>query len=434
MSSLSASNQGNLKHVMRTALVGIKPADQVILKGYLRVLLRLEADLEWVSANHPDVDLFFVSHEFRHADNVVKLLSKQAQKPALYVKRSTTGEGSLNGDELSLPLKKMEVLNQWLYANVALLGSTPNPQRHTSQSSDNDAIAQTPSSSQTSIHRDLSNQKDESNQSHLTNQAQTSATDTQKYAQTHQPIIRFIKHIHQPQADSQQILLSGEIIATVDTKRQVVWQEDANIRSLFANKLTSIGLVSANSEPTGQPTDLKQWLWDNLWADIDALLPLVSDSATYKLRYWVKPSNGVERRDLLRIMTAMENGKKNVSDIADISGTSPMVTRQVLAGLLFAGYLDTSAYQTLTADAQTDTTESQSVSVNTQPQVAHNNASPLDAVLSQRASGVPPRPQPTSTISPSLQSKQPSQTAKPEATEKTEKMGFLARLRRKLGL
>lgn len=44
-----------LKKVMRIALVGIRPSDQVIIKGYLRVLLRLEADLEWVSADRKSV-------------------------------------------------------------------------------------------------------------------------------------------------------------------------------------------------------------------------------------------------------------------------------------------------------------------------------------------------------------------------------------------
>ena len=54
-----------LKKVMRIALVGIRPSDQVIIKGYLRVLLRLEADLEWVSANHQQIDLFIINDEFR---------------------------------------------------------------------------------------------------------------------------------------------------------------------------------------------------------------------------------------------------------------------------------------------------------------------------------------------------------------------------------
>lgn len=414
MSSLSANNQGNLKHVMRTALVGIKPADQVILKGYLRVLLRLEVDLEWVSANHPDVDLFFISHEFKHADNVIKLLAKQGRKPALYIKRSANEEGTLVGDELSLPLKKMDVLNQWLYSHVALLGGGATQNTHTQNTPSNQST-QTEQTSQTP--------------SQLTNPAQSSTTDT------HQALIRFIEAIHQPQADKQHIVLAGNIVATVDTKRQIVWQRDANIaniHALFADNLTTIDLVTAKDEPTGQPTDLKQWLWDNAWAKIDSLTPLISQSATFALRYWVKPSHGVERRDLLRIMTAMEHGQNGVVNIADMAGTSPMVTKQVLAGLLFAGYLDKSAYDNLAVapsvslPTNTSATPSQSVDG------IDAKASPLDAILSQRALGIPPKPQPASTITPTSQ--QTAQPAKSDAPEKKEKMGFLSKLRRKLGL
>lgn len=419
MSSLSANNQGNLKHVMRTALVGIKPADQVILKGYLRVLLRLEVDLEWVSANHPDVDLFFISHEFKHADNVIKLLAKQGRKPALYIKRSANEEGTLVGDELSLPLKKMDVLNQWLYSHVALLGGGATQNTHTQNTPSNQST-QTEQTSQTP--------------SQLTNPAQSSTAQSST-TDTHQALIRFIEAIHQPQADKQHIVLAGNIVATVDTKRQIVWQRDANIaniHALFADNLTTIDLVTAKDEPTGQPTDLKQWLWDNAWAKIDSLTPLISQSATFALRYWVKPSHGVERRDLLRIMTAMEHGQNGVVDIADMAGTSPMVTKQVLAGLLFAGYLDKSAYDNLAVapsvslPTNTSATPSQSVDG------IDAKASPLDAILSQRALGIPPKPQPASTITPTSQ--QTAQPAKSDAPEKKEKMGFLSKLRRKLGL
>lgn len=404
---------------MRTALVGIKPADQVILKGYLRVLLRLEVDLEWVSANHPDVDLFFISHEFKHADNVIKLLAKQGRKPALYIKRSANEEGTLVGDELSLPLKKMDVLNQWLYSHVALLGGGATQNTHTQNTPSNQST-QTEQTSQTP--------------SQLTNPAQSSTAQSST-TDTHQALIRFIEAIHQPQADKQHIVLAGNIVATVDTKRQIVWQRDANIaniHALFADNLTTIDLVTAKDEPTGQPTDLKQWLWDNAWAKIDSLTPLISQSATFALRYWVKPSHGVERRDLLRIMTAMEHGQNGVVNIADMAGTSPMVTKQVLAGLLFAGYLDKSAYDNLAVapsvslPTNTSATPSQSVDG------IDAKASPLDAILSQRALGIPPKPQPASTITPTSQ--QTAQPAKSDAPEKKEKMGFLSKLRRKLGL
>ncbi len=66
----ASTNSERLKKVMRIALVGIRPADQVMLKGYLRILLRLEADLEWVAANHQAVDLFMINSEFNQSESV----------------------------------------------------------------------------------------------------------------------------------------------------------------------------------------------------------------------------------------------------------------------------------------------------------------------------------------------------------------------------
>lgn len=81
MNVTSASDR--LKKVMRIALVGIKPGDQVMLKGYLRILLRLEADLEWVSANNQQIDLFMVNHDFRHAESVQKLANSNMRCDSL---------------------------------------------------------------------------------------------------------------------------------------------------------------------------------------------------------------------------------------------------------------------------------------------------------------------------------------------------------------
>ena len=116
MSSHPAQNI--IKNVLRTALIGIKPADQLIIKGYLRVLLRLEVDLEWVSANHPQVDLFLINHEFRDASSIVKLLANQANKPVLYTSRTDVDEGWMLEDRLILPLKKLNALNNWLLHSV----------------------------------------------------------------------------------------------------------------------------------------------------------------------------------------------------------------------------------------------------------------------------------------------------------------------------
>lgn len=119
MNVTSASDR--LKKVMRIALVGIKPGDQVMLKGYLRILLRLEADLEWVSANNQQIDLFMVNHDFRHAESVQKLISSKPNTATIYTARSETENGYLSQDLLVLPLKDLEPLSEWLFSQLPFL-------------------------------------------------------------------------------------------------------------------------------------------------------------------------------------------------------------------------------------------------------------------------------------------------------------------------
>lgn len=119
MNVISASDR--LKKVMRIALVGIKPGDQVMLKGYLRLLLRLEADLEWVSANNQQIDLFMVNHDLRHAESVQKLISSKPNTATIYTARSETENGYLSQDLLVLPLKDLEPLSEWLFSQLPFL-------------------------------------------------------------------------------------------------------------------------------------------------------------------------------------------------------------------------------------------------------------------------------------------------------------------------
>lgn len=123
MNVTSASDR--LKKVMRIALVGIKPGDQVMLKGYLRILLRLEADLEWVSANNQQIDLFMVNHDFRHAESVQKLINSKPNTATIYTARSETENGYLSQDLLVLPLKDLAPLSEWLFSQLPFLSGVP---------------------------------------------------------------------------------------------------------------------------------------------------------------------------------------------------------------------------------------------------------------------------------------------------------------------
>lgn len=109
-----------LKKVMRIALVGIKPSDQVMLKGYIRILLRLKVDLDWVSANNQQIDLIMVNHDVRDFQSVQRLINNKPNTATIYIARSDTENGYFADDLLVLPLKNLEPLSDWLFSRVSL--------------------------------------------------------------------------------------------------------------------------------------------------------------------------------------------------------------------------------------------------------------------------------------------------------------------------
>lgn len=98
------------KNTMRIAMVGISPADQITFKGYLRVLLRLDVDLDWVSAQVDDVDLYVINQDFKHSASVQKLIDAHPRTPILYLCRNLAGDGGITDDLLVLPLKQINNL------------------------------------------------------------------------------------------------------------------------------------------------------------------------------------------------------------------------------------------------------------------------------------------------------------------------------------
>lgn len=433
MSSLATNSQGNIKNVMRTALVGIKPADQVILKGYLRVLLRLEADLEWVSANHPQVDLFLINHDFRESNNVVKLLSEQANKPVLYVTRAKSGEGWIKDNTIALPLKQMPYLSDWLIQNVSVLSNLTVP-----QTDDRANQAQ-----------NVQNSHQQSKTSSPTKAAPQQVTTSD---QDFTNLVKLIKTLQQRDANPYQIYVNNTAIAVVQASIGRVWP--AHPQSKIDHIIKSAKLSDWQLKPYQDdlpvnvvPLDLKQWLWHTSWGALADALPLINVSKVYKIRYWVKPARQQRRSDILGIMTAIESKYRSIKDISDLSGADVDFVHKTLAGLLLAGYLQPDSYELLKATPVTHSQPNQQHNKTDSkhtPQTARDSVSTVDSVLSRRASGDTQTKKTSSEIPASVLSANKNKTQgmdnydgvlKPkQEKKKPEKMGFLSRLRRKLGL
>lgn len=363
------------KKQMRIALVGIAPPDQVTLKGYMRVLLRLDANLEWVAVSDPKVDLFMVNNDFRYADSIVRLLETRKSVPVLFVGTAEL-DGELQGDLLTLPLKQIGRLADWLSANVPVLGGvlgmgTPSVNQTSS-------IPQrvTPPTSQP--------------------QAHTAHSPTNRM----QGIIDLIQKLQGRSKSFFEIVENGTPIAVLDGHRQVVWVQASNpVLSDLWQLRPYQGAI-----PTIPPQDANAWLWQVAWQTPSVVASLVGNHNRYQLRYWVKPLVGKDRRDLLQIMTAIEFAPLSVAEISAKAGVSSGIVRSAVASLLLSGNLTESSYRELQVPAVS-------------PEPPTPEKVPAPEVVVEVVSA----PEPT-------------QATLPAKQEQQEKLGFLAKLRRKLGL
>lgn len=457
MSSLAGSSQHNLKKVLRTALVGIKPADQVILKGYLRVLLRLEADLDWVSANHTDVDLFMINNEFREAQSVKNLLAKQVHKPVLFVSRSETGEGKITDEQLVLPLKKLNELSDWLARHVTALSDDIKAISETSDASEQSQTAQNLQSATQHSGTTHTTDPQEKKATELLSSTSTNATSdkhsvntaTPDITQDYESIIEIIKQLHQQPQGLFELSVEGHKAAIIEPTSGRIWpsQSSAGIEKLLDWRLSPYQGQTPEAE---QAINLSQWLWDIAWANADTLVQLISINQSYQLRYWIKPDNNSDRRVLLRIMTVLEMSPRTVAQLARNAQTSRDVAKKAIAALLLSGNLQAESYETITVNSDnvggqsgsalpvTDNDDSAAANNEAESAAAaaaeldHAKLSPLERVLARRKAGIAAPAYGSDSSNQATNATPKQEPAKSEIRQ--TKMGFLAKLRQKLGL
>lgn len=463
MSSHPAQNI--IKNVLRTALIGIKPADQLIIKGYLRVLLRLEVDLEWVSANHPQVDLFLINHEFRDASSIVKLLANQANKPVLYTSRTDVDEGWMLEDRLILPLKKLNALNNWLLHSVKVLNNSAGLE--TTSTKPDKIMSESTYQQQVSVNSNEAALADYPNNEGT--QMLVSATSLSpsipqitlpSQAQNYQGIIKLIKKIQQRPSGVYNILAGEQTVAIIEPCHSLVWLSESPADNTTLPMTLDWNIQPYNGElpAVESATDMMQYLWQRAWIHADILLPLISDNSSYQLRYWIKPVLMAEevsttlskkdRQSLLSIMTALEFAPCNVNQLAMIASISIKSVKKIVASLLFSGSLDVKSYAQLDVRITTQATIKSASLLSAESLIPHSTMTAQgESNQSTLISTVPSlHSNPDSEVGNvhAFPAKDVSLTAitgqKLNQEDRTtpsiqqEKQGFLSRLRVKLGL
>lgn len=372
MNVTSASDR--LKKVMRIALVGIKPGDQVMLKGYLRILLRLEADLEWVSANNQQIDLFMVNHDFRHAESVQKLISSKPNTATIYTARSETENGYFSQDLLVLPLKDLEPLSEWLFSQLPFLsGVSVSNKASTAAKLTADAIDAYQSATDT-----IANQRVASNppaqvanpSSGVAHSAQASAVTTshthnapnqlaessQSMASTtanstvnDEYLIGFAKIFSQIAQRHNEVLSikspAGTLFAYINPKQQRVWEVSEYISSNQSWIISLADDVAAKQLDVKTATNLVQWLWDLASTHGQKFEGLLDSQINYHIASWVKPIHDADQHDHLKIQCVLEARSLTIDELVARSQCSLPQVKKTLIGLFVAGALPASVYQ-----------------------------------------------------------------------------------------
>ena len=369
------STSDRLKKVMRIALVGIKPGDQVMLKGYLRILLRLEADLEWVSANNQQIDLFMVNHDFRHAESVQKLISSKPNTATIYTARSETENGYLSQDLLVLPLKDLEPLSEWLFSQLPFLSGVSASNKvsnadkltadvaHAYQSATdtiaNQRVASNPpaqvanpssgvahsaqaSAVTTSHTHNAPNQLAESSQS-MASSTTTNGTVNDEY------LIGFAQIFSQIAQRHNEVLSikspAGTLFAYINPKQQRVWEVSEYI-SCNQPWITSLADDAAvNQLDVKTAKNLVQWLWDLASKHGQKFEGLLDSHINYHIDRWVKPTHDADQHDHLKIQCVLEARSLTIDELVARSQCSLPQVKKTLIGLFVAGALPASVYQ-----------------------------------------------------------------------------------------
>ena len=383
MNVTSASDR--LKKVMRIALVGIKPGDQVMLKGYLRILLRLEADLEWVSANNQQIDLFMVNHDFRHAESVQKLISSKPNTATIYTARSETENGYLSQDLLVLPLKDLEPLSEWLFSKLPFLSSVSVSSRASTAAkltadavdvyqsvTDTTANQRVASNLPTQIANPLSGVAQSAQVSAVTtshtynapNQLAESSHSIASSTTAHgtvndEYLIGFAKIFSQIAQRHNEVLSikspAGTLFAYINPKQQRVWEVSEYISSNQPWIISLADDAAAKQLDVKTAKNLVQWLWDLASTHGQKFEGLLDSHINYHIDSWVKPTHDADQHDHLKIQCVLEARSLTIDELVARSQCSLPQVKKTLIGLFVAGALPASVYQQTIAQLNSKT-------------------------------------------------------------------------------
>lgn len=281
-----------LDQAVNIAIFGLSLRTLNELKEHIQTAIPSHIQVNWSNIAEPHLDILMINHIFFDSPNIKSLIQNNHIN-VLQIANNADKNSSIEDDTLYLPLNHLHSLHQWLNERLAK----------------NAAIEKVspPQATNTTIHR--------------------------------KQIGEVLQEILNPKNGKIQLFDHNGLIAIADPRNEWVWQNpmlqtlhtDPSLNYTYATQNDQLWITETPQQ------DLKQWLWNLLWAskDFNELCP--PSASSFYLEIWPQPINKIERQDILRMAACFAKGAE-ISVVASQLKLPEQRVKQFVAASLGANY------------------------------------------------------------------------------------------------
>lgn len=282
----------SLHQAVNIAIFGLSLRTLNELKEHIQTAIPSHIQVNWSNIAEPHLDILMINHIFFDSPNIKSLIQNNHIN-VLQIANNPDKNSSIEDDTLYLPLNHLHSLHQWLNERLAK----------------NAAIEKVspPQATNTTIHR--------------------------------KQIGEVLQEILNPKNGKIQLFDHNGLIAIADPRNEWVWQNpmlqtlhtDPSLNYTYATQNDQLWITETPQQ------DLKQWLWNLLWAskDFNELCP--PSASSFYLEIWPQPINKIERQDILRMAACFAKGAE-ISVVASQLKLPEQRVKQFVAASLGANY------------------------------------------------------------------------------------------------
>ena len=282
----------SVHQAVNIAIFGLSLRTLNELKEHIQAAIPSHIQVNWSNIAEPHLDILMINHIFFDSPNIKSLIQNNHIN-VLQIANNADKNSSIEDDILYLPLNHLQSLHQWLNERLAK----------------NAAIEKVspPQATNTTIHR--------------------------------KQIREVLQEILNPKNGKIQLFDHNGLIAIADPRNEWVWQNPM-LKTLHTDASLNYTYATQNDQLWIRETpqqDLKQWLWNLLWAskDFNELCP--PSASSFYLEIWPQPINKIERQDILRMAACFAKGAE-ISVVASQLKLPEQRVKQFVAASLGANY------------------------------------------------------------------------------------------------